>query len=704
VLGKDLGYYVGELPWAETRQSFALLVTVTATVVVALLYLGIGSLRFTRGRPAASPHAQGHLGVLLACIAAALAWGALLDPAEVVAGMHGVVDHALLDVRLPGAPVVAGLAVAAALTSLAWGWRGRAGFLVGAWAALLLGMVGVYGLIPAIARAAGGGGGGGSSARSRADRGFTHPYAAQRAQFERLAFGVDEGSLARAAPPAFAGVEQALGALPLWDPARIATVVARSARLGPHAAVAGVALVGPTDGAPPRRWIVVPAPDDSSLLQIRPQPTWDDIHRSAWAHAGAPLAAQETDTGLALELLAGAPSETWFGPGFGQFAVADTASPEGRVLRAAGLRLEGRWRAVALAWALQSPELARTGTRGSLLLWRRDVMERLSRLAPFATFDPPTPVLAMGGRSAAGGGGGGGAGALWWLASGYVESAAFPLTRPIVWRDHQVGYCRAGLLGGVNAVTGETRLWLAPGADSLTAAWARLFAPLVQPLDSLPLGLRGQLPYPPGAFRLAAAALERLEGDSLGWAPRPSDPFALIAPDADGGPHVTRWTAQGFESGAATDRRFAALLAGTVTPAGPRLFLWRPTRREPRPPEVLGAADTKPGVLQLWPAGGELLAAQAQFAQAIDTDGVPRLLRVYLSLGSRRGVGATPLAALRNMLSAPAAPADTTLLGRWREARHLAARADSALAAGNLERFAELYRQLSELLKLAHIP
>ncbi len=141
-----------------------------------------------------------------------------------------------------------------------------------------------------------------------------------------------------------------------------------------------------------------------------------------------------------------------------------------------------------------------------------------------------------------------------------------------------------------------------------------------------------------------------------------------------------------------------------MTPAGPRLFLWRPTRREPRPPEVLGAADTKPGALRLWPAGGELLAAQAQFAQAIDTDGVPGLLRVYLSLGSRRGVGATPLAALRNMLSAPAAPADTTLLGRWREARHLAAQADSALAAGNLERFAELYRQLSELLKLAHIP
>ncbi|OLC07485.1 MAG: hypothetical protein AUH42_03525 [Gemmatimonadetes bacterium 13_1_40CM_70_11] len=668
VLGKDLGYYVGELPWADTRQSFALLAAATATVIVALLYLGIGSLRFAHGRPLTSPHARGHLGVLLACIAAALAWGAWLDPAEVVGGLHGAVDRALLNVRLPGATVVAVLAVAAALASLAWGWRGRAGLLGGTWAALLLALVAVYGLLPAIARA---------------DRDLGPPYPAQRAVFERLAFGADGGALQRRAPPQFAGVEQTLETLPQWDAGRIAMVLGRTHQLGPRTTVGGVALATAAGTRAWRRWIVVPAPDDSSLLPLQPQPSWDSVHRGAWAHAGPPLAVQETDTGegLALVPLAGAPAQTWFGPGFGQFAVADTTGGEGRVLRAAGIRLEGGWRRLALAWVLQSPELARAGTRGSLLLWRRDVTERLAR-------------------------GGGEEGALWWLAYGYVESEAFPLARPLPWRDRRVAYHRAGLLGGVNAVSGETRLWFAPGTDSLTAAWARLFAPLVQPFDSLPAGLRAQLAYPAGGFRLAAAALARLEADSLGWVARPSEPFELVAPppDSDGGADLARWTAQGFESTVATQTRFEALLAGTVTPAGPRLFLWRPPSREPRPPDVLGAADTKPGVLRLWPASGELLAAQAQFAQAIDTDGVPRLLRVYLSLGNRRGVGATPLAALRNMLSGPAAPADTTLLGRWREARRLAAKADSALAAGDLEGFAALYRRLSDLLKLAHFP
>src|SRR2546430_13652220 len=59
-----------------------------------------------------------------------------------------------------------------------------------------------------------------------------------------------------------------------------------------------------------------------------------------------------------------------------------------------------------------------------------------------------------------------------------------------------VRYVRAGLLGTVSAASGATLLYLAPGADSLAAAWARILDPLVRPTDSLPAALRSQLPYP----------------------------------------------------------------------------------------------------------------------------------------------------------------------------------------------------------------
>src|SRR5205807_327872 len=90
------------------------------------------------------------------------------------------------------------------------------------------------------------------------------------------------------------------------------------------------------------------------------------------------------------------------------------------------------------------------------------------------------------------------------------------------------------LVGTVNAATGETRLYLAPGADSLAAAWAAVLTPLIQPLDSLPAALRNQLPFPDRVFRAATTLVRRWRSDTTTWTARPRDPFALVAPAAEG--------------------------------------------------------------------------------------------------------------------------------------------------------------------------
>jgi len=77
--------------------------------------------------------------------------------------------------------------------------------------------------------------------------------------------------------------------------------------------------------------------------------------------------------------------------------------------------------------------LLRDDSTSRVLLWRRDVTERIERLAPFARFGAPTPMLRDG--------------ALWWVSWGYVPHEAFPLVRPLEWRDGNVRYLRAGLVG-----------------------------------------------------------------------------------------------------------------------------------------------------------------------------------------------------------------------------------------------------------------
>jgi hypothetical protein len=116
------------------------------------------------------------------------------------------------------------------------------------------------------------------------------------------------------------------------------------------------------------------------------------------------------------------------------------------------------------------------------------------------------------------------------------------------------------------------------------------------------------------------------------------------------------------------------------------------------PPDLVGSTETSPGDLRVWVAGDSVVTLQAQFVQARGAK--PRgIAEVYLTLGQRRGNGATRAAALRALVTGEsAAPVDTSPAGRWEQARCLVARADSALAAGNLERFGRIWKDIVRLL------
>jgi hypothetical protein len=678
VLGRDVGYYVAALPWSERLRGRALVAEGSAVAVVALLYAGIGSLRVRRWLPYANAHVRAHLGLLLALLAATLTWGAVLDPAESVAGLHGALTRSALEARLAAAPFVAALGTVAVVVSIIWGLREKPAWLLAAWGALLAASFVGFVLIP-------------SSLASAAPRGA--PAEARdtaRAGAERRMEDLAVGVVARAerAPPGFPSPAAAVAAIPVWNAARVLAAAAhRRDLLGPRAQPAAAALSAHALADGHATWIVALAPDDEALAHTQPPPDWATIHRGGWTHTGRPLAALEDDAHLEFAAVATRDSTVWFGPGFADFAVA--APDTWPALAHAGIPLAGWWRRLALAWVLQSPVLARRETDDLVLLWRRDVTARLEQLAPFARFEPPTPVVADG--------------ALWWLSYGELEAETFPLVRPVEPGPPPLRYRRVALVGSVNAASGDTRLYLAPGADSLATAWAALVAPLIRPRDSLPAALRAQLPFPDRAFRAAALAVERWRADSARWRARPREPFELVAPGPDSLGDATGlrvWTAQGFEAGST----FAALVAATLSPDGPRLFVWRPSPPVRLPPVLVGSPNTTaPGVARLWNVGGTLFFEQALFVEPA-TGGPPSGIdTLFLAWGERRGQGRGPAAALRDLVSlgSGARPAaDTALAARWARARRLAAEADSALAAGDLEAFGRLYAQLKALLGL----
>src|SRR5256886_5997928 len=107
-------------PYTTLFRSLTLAGVSSATFIVGVLYAGIGSLRFRRWLPSANAHARAHLGLLLSLLAMTLAWGAVLDPAQSVAGLHGDLVDGALDARLTAAPVVAALGAATAPAIPVW--------------------------------------------------------------------------------------------------------------------------------------------------------------------------------------------------------------------------------------------------------------------------------------------------------------------------------------------------------------------------------------------------------------------------------------------------------------------------------------------------------------------------------------------------------------------------------------------------------
>ena len=640
-LSYDAGYYVSVLPWRAALQNRALILVVGALGIVSLLYGVIGSLRIRRGRIRASDHARRHVGALCACLAIVIAWGAVLDPAEIVGGLHGLVDQAALTVRIPGAAVIAAVAIVSATISLVWAWRDWPTLIVAGWAALLVSLTAGYFVIPGVVRV--------SSGPENPE------LLRRRAALERIAFGLTD--LDSTAPPAFPSGDAAVRGIPLWDPAHVGAALSAPAT--------AVALRAPRAEDGGAVWLVAPtnAP-------------------------GAVRLALETDSDLAVTSLPLGNTPQLFGPGVQGTWVTSDSTPAG----AAGIPLTGGWRRFAIAWTIQAWGLARGESSGRVLLWRRDVVERLERLAPFARFGPAAPIMRNG--------------ALWWVSWGYVSHAAFPLVRPLTWRDDEVRFLRASLVGAVRVGTGETHLWLAQGYDSLTAAWARRFTPLIEPADRLPADLRAQLAYPAETFDVAVLALLRASADSAmeaGWFARPREPFQL------GVPGGLVWTGVAFESGLLTPKKFVGLYAAAITPRGPEAHLWRPSSPPPDlgrlPGELVGSSLLRPGELRVWPAGRSIITVQAQILEPVAVQPpppqVPRVMEVYVTIDGRSGHARTARAAL---LGGERIVTDTTLAARWERARRLAIRADSALGVGALELFSRLWRSLMGELAPAQRP
>jgi len=128
-------------------------------------------------------------------------------------------------------------------------------------------------------------------------------------------------------------------------------------------------------------------------------------------------------------------------------------------------------------------------TSESQLLWRRNILERVQALAPFLQFDQdPYIVVGADGR-------------LYWMMDAYVTSNRFPYSKPYFDRFN---YIRNSVKVVMNAYDGLPTFYIVDAAEPITAAYARIFPTLFQPMEAMPEFLLRHIRYPTDLFAVQA--------------------------------------------------------------------------------------------------------------------------------------------------------------------------------------------------------
>jgi hypothetical protein len=661
LLGADLAVFLRDFPlWMHLQGRVALLGG-AALIGVVLLHLAGGAIRVLERRLWVSSRARGHLAVLLAFLGLALAWGSVLEPFRLASGVRGPLLSSEFLLRTLVAEVEAGLGAAAAVVSFFWWLRVRGSVVLGVWMVYGLGVL-VGRVLPLHTEAAVSDEGWRASARG----------------LDSLAYGLANAEASRT--PAAAPLSALIPSL--WD----ASVIPATA--GDSATVLGAAKgwIG-TDGGRRPVWLVVRqrGTETPSLLVVSDDEVSPAGGPLAWtAGNGSPAPGSRAYRELALEALRPGAPRVVMGTG-----------PAAR-----GVALTGWPKRVILAWALQAP-VALDAPAGARLAWRLDPVVRLRAVAPFARWTEPRPQL-LDSR-------------LVWTSDGLLSAKHFPSSLRLPDVTGTLSMLRPAFLGMVDAETGAVRIFRRDGADSLSGAWARIAAPLIEPRDATPRGLRENEPYPAELLRAQARVLQGPAWDA-GRAERNAEAVEVLPPAAAGGsefllPFVSdppREVGAFFRverTGRGDSVQLIRIDSARIESPAVLNERWQrfPFQQQLRDSVRAAGATFEHGLVRYGLTAEGQIAYQP--AWGVAPSGRAQLVLVNVSLvsplsGRRIGAGRTLAEAWRNLRGeiSPAAigtGAEATL----ELARRYMLRADSALKRGDLQELGRALAYLRDLLE-----
>ncbi|HEY0831710.1 MAG TPA: UPF0182 family protein [Candidatus Dormibacteraeota bacterium] len=126
-------------------------------------------------------------------------------------------------------------------------------------------------------------------------------------------------------------------------------------------------------------------------------------------------------------------------------------------------------------------------TDKTYMLYRRNVKQRATELAPFLTFDGDPYLVVVDGK-------------LYWILDAYTTASSYPYSQTMPFGDNYINYIRNSVKVVVNAYDGTTNFYVIDPKDPLIKAYEATFPAMFKPIDAMPAGLRAHLRVPEDLF------------------------------------------------------------------------------------------------------------------------------------------------------------------------------------------------------------
>ncbi len=144
-------------------------------------------------------------------------------------------------------------------------------------------------------------------------------------------------------------------------------------------------------------------------------------------------------------------------------------------------------------------------TDKSMMLYRRNIKDRASAIAPFLTFDGDPYLVVVDGK-------------LYWILDAYTTASTYPYSQAQQFGENNINYIRNSVKVVVDAYEGTPTFYVVDPKDPLIKAYQATFPSMFKPIDAMQSGLRAHLRVPEDMFnaQVTVYAIYHVNPDASG--------------------------------------------------------------------------------------------------------------------------------------------------------------------------------------------